>query len=424
MTDGPPAIGVGAVLHEQYELRTVLGEGANGVVYEAWDRALARRVAVKVRRAGCERSVHDEARALAAIHHPSVVAVLGIGSAGGHDFMVTELVPGLTWGHRLAVTRAATGQPPPPEESVDIAMHVADALASIHRVGLVHGDVKPSNIVVADGRIVLTDFGLARPALLDTGEGEAAFGGTPTYAAPELFEGKVLPTFGHSVDVYALGVTLFEVLVGQPPYASTDPTELAHLHLHAPVPRVVDFVSVPRRLSALVASMMHKDPSERTESMEVVLFQLKLVRRELDGDTLRPLEILIVDDDPDIARLLAFYVREELPDARIEVVHDGFEAMDVVRRRHPHLILLDLNLPRVSGFEVYAYLRGAGLLRQSSVITVSAAAKRDDEELLLELGVGACIQKDAMLRSNVRARVKSLAFKHGFDSTAPLAFTP
>lgn len=419
MSSAQPLLGPGTMLGETYELRALLGEGAMGEVWEAWDETLARRVAVKFPRPNARRDLRDEARALAALRHPSLVSVFAMGTHEGVPFMVTELVPGVTWSTELA-RMSARGHPPPALESLEIAVQVAEALAVIHDSGLTHGDVKPANVLLAPQRVVLTDLGLAH---VRSRVDEPPAGGTPAYAAPELISGKVDPQFAHLADVYALGVTLFEALAGRRPFVATGSAELAYLHVHAPVPRLVDLVPVPRRLSALVASMMAKDPLDRPDSMAALVFQLKALGKDLTGEEPSSLEVLVVDDDADIARLLGFYVREEVADARVDIVNDAFSALEHMRERSPHLLLLDLSLPGMSGFELHAYLRGSGLLRTCTVVAVSAAANADDEALLTDLGVHACVTKDGALRARIRAFVRAFASAR-LDSTPPSSRRP
>lgn len=194
----PPATDV--TIGGKYRVVRLLGVGAMGVVFEAEDLELHRKVAVKLVRERMHGDLRNEARMLAQIAHPNVVAVYEVGSANGQDFVVMELVAGTTLDAWLAVGSRAPR---------DIARVIADAargLSTAHAAGILHRDIKPTNLLVgSDGRTRVTDFGLATAAT-DGSRGELA--GTPRYMAPEALRGAASP----ASDQYSLGVTLRESL--------------------------------------------------------------------------------------------------------------------------------------------------------------------------------------------------------------------
>lgn len=278
--DQPPIFTVGDVLADAYEIRAIIGHGGMGQVYDARDRNLGRRVAIKANWRDCPQSVRTEARALAAVRHPSVVVVHALGTHDGVDYMVMEHVSGVTLARRLARTghHAMTLR-----ERIELLLAVAEGLAAIHRAGISHGDVKPENILLsAAGRVVLTDLGMMRAAF-ERDEGLVA--GTPSYMAPEI----VSPKFRHAgwpmVDAYAFGVTSFLVLAGKLPYVAESQLDVVELHAEAPIPRLSDVGHVPRRLSELVAQLMAKDPHDRPQGMDAVAWQLRAALEGLDRES-------------------------------------------------------------------------------------------------------------------------------------------
>ncbi|MBX9585440.1 MAG: serine/threonine protein kinase, partial [Gemmataceae bacterium] len=206
----------------RYEVVAELGRGGFGTVYRARDPVLHRDVAVKVARRLRDRARVDEmmreARRLAQLSHPGIVAVFDVGEQDGAWYVVTDLLEG----HSLA----APGRPRFGwEEAARLGAAVADALAHAHARGMVHRDVKPGNIfLTADGRPVLLDFGLALGEL-DPAEAPGLIAGTPSYMAPEQAAGR-----GHRIDgrtdIYALGVVLYELVCGRVPFRSADRGEL------------------------------------------------------------------------------------------------------------------------------------------------------------------------------------------------------
>ncbi|MBX3258762.1 MAG: protein kinase [Labilithrix sp.] len=399
-----PIFANGTLLQGVYEIRGVVGEGAMGQVFVAQDTLLERRVAIKAHWPDTLLSIRHEARALAPIRHPSVVTVHALGKHDGVEFTVMEYVAGSPWSHHLARMREA-GEPAPALETLDILERVADGLEAVHGAGIAHGDVKPANVLLAPNRVMLTDLGLVR--VEGRPHGLRAVAGTPTYLAPEVVSGEVAVGFAHLVDVYAFGVMAYEALAGRPPYEAEHSVILFSMHMEDPVPKLADVVDVPVRLSELVASAMAKDPHDRP-TMPSLLWQLRGVVESMSaGD--QPLDVLVVDDDADIARLVAVGVKEGCPAATVEIVASGAEALERVRRKEPALMFMDLMMPRMTGFELFTYLRGAGLVEHCSVVAMSAATPTDDVSLLLDLGVAAFVQKGVNTRREVREIARAYA---------------
>ena len=407
MTDAAQTIfRVGDLISETYEIRGVLGRGGMGQVFDAQDVGLVRRVAIKANFADIELqfSIRNEARALAAIRHPGVVGVYALGCHDGVDYMVMEHVSGVTLAHHLE--RLGDGMPIP--ERLDVLVAIADGMAAIHRAGISHGDIKPENILLAaSGRVVLMDLGLVRAAY-EPDRGIVA--GTPDYMAPEIFSGRQLGTERHLADVYAFGVLAYRMLAGSLPYQGSDPLDVLLEHADGAVPKLADAVSVPKRLSELVESLMAKDPNDRPVSMDAVVWQLRAAKGELTRAAAEPgLSVLIVDDDPDIARLVALYVKQAAPAAEIIVAADAQQALEHFRRKPPRLVFLDLNMPKMSGFELFTYLRGVHLVDASTVVAMSAGGSPTDVGLMLELGAQDFIPKGPELRGRVTRIVTMLA---------------
>ena len=263
---------------DHFEIREVLGEGGMGRVYLAHDLSLDRPVAIKLLRrelasnpALISRMV-DEARAQARLQHPNVVTIYYIGNFEGASYFVMEYVRGKT----LTELLEEKG-PLPWGEALEYVIQTARALAAAHARGMIHRDVKPSNLLLGElpgpaqrHEIKVADFGLAT-----TGESAAGrFAGTPNYAAPEQMAGGT-PDFRG--DVYALGITLFELLTGRVPFKAGSLGAIAELHRSAPRPQIANHVA-PWRLRQLIAEMMDSDPSRRPKSWDNLLFRLESVR--------------------------------------------------------------------------------------------------------------------------------------------------
>ena len=245
-----PALAEGTRVGD-YLIRGLLGEGAMGQGYLAQDTVLGRRVALKlVRRSvlqgnGPARFL-EEARATASFNHPHIVTLYAVGEHEGRPYLALEYIDG-----ESLRTRLAAG-PLPIGEALRHCRAVADAIAEAHRRGLVHADLKPENIVVAsDGRVRVVDFGLAR---LARGAGQAA-SGTPAYMAPERWRGA--PPTG-AIDVWALGVTLHELVTGTRPIADA---ALLHLSFAAETLPLPDLPATP--WAQIVRACIALDPAAR-----------------------------------------------------------------------------------------------------------------------------------------------------------------
>jgi serine/threonine-protein kinase len=265
----------GHALDARYELHELIGEGAFGRVYRGHDRRLARPVAVKVIKPWWSedpdwvRTFEREAQLLARVNDPGIVQIYDVGQAAEGTYYVAELVDGESLAERLG--RGAV----PPWEACELATQLCLALAQAHAQGVVHRDVKPANVLIsAGGRVKVGDFGVA---LLAEGSSDDAMGtvvGTPRYMAPEQAQGRA-PT--PATDVYSVGVVLYEMLSGQPPFVGSSSVELALQHLQdPPAPLGGD---VPAALGRIVFRALAKRPEERYATAGAMAEALKRAAR-------------------------------------------------------------------------------------------------------------------------------------------------
>jgi tetratricopeptide (TPR) repeat protein len=257
--------GTGLPLVPGYEVEAELGHGGMGVVYQAWDLRLHRRVALKMLLAGrlAQSSLRErflrEAEAVASLRHPNIVQVYEAGDVDGHSYFTMELVDGGSLAQHIQ------GVPQPARKAAALMATLADAVRAAHQSGIVHRDLKPANILLAaDGTPKVTDFGLARRR--QDGDALTLSGvplGTPSYMAPEQAQGQ-RDAAGPATDVYALGAILYELLTGRPPFrAATAVETLQQVISQESVPpsRLND--KVPRDLETICLKCLHKVPERR-----------------------------------------------------------------------------------------------------------------------------------------------------------------
>jgi serine/threonine-protein kinase len=268
----------GEILAGTYEIGDLLGQGGMGQVFAAVDRRCGREVAVKTTWARKDRdTLYSEARALAALKHTGIVGFHALASHDDCTFIVMERLRGSNLQSEMALWGTEARRPI--ERVIGCLIDVCTALEAVHAGGYTHRDLKPQNVVLADGgkRPVLIDFGLA--VHQDDLGGDLRMAGSPHYIAPESISARVSKDQAHLIDIYALGVLAFEVITGRTPFRHCVLSRILDMHLHARAPRLSQFAScVPEELEQLVAAMMDKDPRQRPRSAAVVAERLRAMR--------------------------------------------------------------------------------------------------------------------------------------------------
>jgi eukaryotic-like serine/threonine-protein kinase len=271
-----------SVIAGRYQVIAKVASGGMGEVYRAHDAVLGREVAIKVLHPqfagdrGFVERFRREARAAAILNHPNIVGVYDWGSTDGTYFMVMEFVRG----HNLRGILAEYGRLEP-AQSVEVAMPVLAALDHAHGHGIVHRDVKPENILISrEGVVKVADFGLARAfaeASISLAEGTVT--GTVQYLAPEQIQGQPADP---RTDLYALGVVLFEVLVGHAPFSGETSLAIAYRHLQERVPAPSsETPGVPASLDRVVLHATEKDRANRPASARAMAQEVAEARKGL-----------------------------------------------------------------------------------------------------------------------------------------------
>jgi len=266
-----------------FRIESVVGSGAMGVVYKATHEKTGRVAAVKVvstefAQGGKIRDRFDrEAEILQQFRHPSIVRFLAVGRFRGTSYIAMEYIPGPTL-EKIIADRGSL----PWREVVELGIQICDALHYSHEFGVVHRDLKPSNLMITtDGKIKLTDFGIAKDldATALTAEGRTL--GTAAYMSPEQIKGS--PPVSHKTDLYALGVVFYQMLTGKPPFEGSTPVVLMHSHLNEPAPRPSAKVhEIPKALDELIVRLMAKTPSDRPWDAAAVAMMLTELRDKAD----------------------------------------------------------------------------------------------------------------------------------------------
>ncbi|MBK3435442.1 serine/threonine-protein kinase [Pseudomonas sp. MF7448] len=326
-----------------YDIDGEIGEGAMASVYLATQRSLERKVALKVMAAAlaadpsfCERFLR-EGKTLARLSHPHTVTIHDIGNVGELYYMAMEYLPNGTLKERIAAGLT-------PEQGLVYIRQIASALGYAHAQGLVHRDVKPANILFrADGTAVLSDFGIAKSLDDRTQFTQAGFAvGTPSYMSPEQARGQEIDG---RADLYALGVVLYEILVGKLPYNGTDALSTALAHLTEPLPELPLHHG---RYQEVLKKLLAKDPAQRFPDAAALLLALDRLPLEapkeaLEATLIRP---AVMSAGQDLAGLTPVSI--EIPNAapqpqpqpvRQPVVSPTQHRAESAQRRGPVLAL-------------------------------------------------------------------------------------
>ncbi|MBB5867591.1 serine/threonine-protein kinase [Allocatelliglobosispora scoriae] len=275
----------GLTLGGRYTLVTLIARGGMGEVWLADDMVLDRRVAVKIllpnlaTDPGFAARFRAEARAMAALSDPGIVEIYDYGQTDSLAYLVMQFVEG-----ESLLSLVDRVGPLEPSRAMRILAQAADAIHVAHKQGIVHRDVKPANLLLRlDGRLALTDFGIARIIAADRLTAAGEFFGTASYLAPEQVTGAEI---GPATDVYALGIVAYEMLAGRKPFAGDNPLEVALQHVNEAPPELP--ASIPGPVRAIVMRALAKDPAQRWPSAAALAHAAATARRELTATATLP----------------------------------------------------------------------------------------------------------------------------------------
>ncbi len=278
---------IGRTLSGRYRIESLLGQGGMSAVYKASDPNLKRVVAVKLIHSHLStdpsfvQRFESEAAAAASLRHPNIVQVYDFNNDSGVYYMVMEFIPGETLHDRLK-RLAENNRKLSMAEALKFTLNISDSMAYAHRRGMVHRDIKPANIMLdVQGQAILMDFGIVKIIGGDSHTSTGAVVGTASYMPPETIRGE---TADHRSDIYSLGVTLFEMLSGRPPFVADSAMTLMMMHVNNPVPDVRNFrPDVHPEVAATLERCLAKNREERYQSAGELSAHLKRVIETIEA---------------------------------------------------------------------------------------------------------------------------------------------
>ena len=270
---------IGRLLDNRYEIQEVIGTGGMAVVYKARCHRLNRLVAIKIlkdeysRDDEFRRRFHAESQAVAMLSHPNIVSVYDVSTANGADYIVMELIDGITLKQYMEKKGTLNWK-----ETLHFAIQIAKALEHAHSRGIVHRDIKPHNVMVLkNGSVKVTDFGIARVMSKSNTLTKEALGSVH-YISPEQAKGGRVD---NRSDIYSLGVVMYEMMTGRPPYDGESPVAVAIKHINggAPMPSTLN-PNIPGGLEQIIMKAMAHEPNDRYDSATSMLYDMDEFRKE------------------------------------------------------------------------------------------------------------------------------------------------
>jgi putative two-component system response regulator len=407
-----------------YRLLQRIGRGGMATVYRAYHPALDRYVAIKVLAdffaddARYSERFHQEARSVARLKHPNILEVFDFGCENGSAYLVLELVEGGILADRI-------GRPMQLREVVGILEPLASALDYAHERGVLHRDIKPSNILLrTDGSPVLADFGLAKMiGALGRLTSSGTVMGTPEYMSPEQAADDPI---GPASDLYSLAVVAYEMLTGRVPFHAETPAAVLLSHVTKAMP---DTRELRGELSAHIEGVLRRGlaklPGDRFPSARTLVAALKPAawpdevpdaaantRRSTRAE--RAPVVLVVDDGEANRELIEACLAGI--DCQVRTAEDGEGALNAVQALRPDLVLLDVQMPGMDGYEVCRRIKAAPATRLLPVVMITSLDRTEDRVRALECGADDYMTKPVD-RIELVARVRSaLRLKSVYDS--------
>lgn len=394
---------IGKVFDDRYKIEALLGSGGMAAVLFAWDMKEERHVAIKLLRSELSenreavRRFINESKAVSMLHHPNIVKVIDVVITEQRKYLVMEYVEGETL--RAYMDRVKVI---PFDRAIDIISQVLKALAHAHERGVIHRDIKPQNILLKGGKVIVTDFGIAKISDGDITTDDKAIG-TVYYISPEQAGGDKID---HRSDLYSLGATLFEMMTGRLPFDDDDPVKVALMQINDPPPKPRDIVpTIPVGMEQFILFALEKKPEDRFQSAGQMLEYLNVLRDDPFA------EFAVSPKDQAAGKQTQNEVKQKKEPQR-EVIHVRGDSWS------PFPIILGI----MTAF--FIVLAVAGVYAWTNIIepsSLNVLADRSGEDVVIGDYVGKQFTEDDKnyIEDNLRYGVNSVTIEERFSEVVP-----
>lgn len=395
----------GSLVDGVYRIGRTIGVGGQGMVVEAVDEGLDRKVAIKFIRPdllnddAVKRRFFREARAMAKIDHPNVVKVHALREWETAPYFVMEHIEGP---NLFDYVTQRGGPPLAMDEIIGLMEQLCRGVQAIHDAGALHHDLKSTNVLIGPAfRVAVTDFGLTR--IMPTRDERHYPGGTVGYVAPEYLRRETVPPhMAPRADVYALGCILYDLIVGRPPFYARDEKEVIHMQLNMdPVPVTEYRPELKAVFNRPVLHALARDMYERTESPLGLREELLQARHDAKLPTAMQQRVIVVDDDATIGAWYERVLDEALPLSEVVTFRDPEVALQDILGEPPDLIITDLKMPKLDGFELTAAVKHNAATSDVPVIICTGEGGAPDWRRLQQLGAEGFLVKPVEAESLV-----------------------
>ncbi|MFC1853778.1 protein kinase [candidate division CSSED10-310 bacterium] len=395
---------VGSILGNRFDILEEIGTGGMGIVFKAKDKVLDEIVALKVLKADLATDSEmisrfkREIKVARKIKHKNVCSIYDFGMVDDIFFISMEFLAGVELSQFIDDGALSL------EQIWLIIEGIIAALSAAHAINIIHRDLKPSNIMIdQDYRSIITDFGLAKYVGSSDLTQHDKILGTPVYMSPEQIRGGIVD---HRSDIYSLGILLYEIFTGIPPFVDGTPIMIAMQHLNDIPARPHEInENIPEEVEKTILKCLEKDPQKRYQHVAEILHDLKIKKEEVQAE--KNLKVLIADDDESIRSLLSIILQKN--GFEPVLAQNGEEAIEKAIAELPALICLDVMMPRMDGYQAAEFLKDNQTTAHIPIIMITVKTEKEYKAYSKSIGIKEHITKPVDINKLIKKIKKYLS---------------
>jgi serine/threonine protein kinase len=378
-----------------FRIIELVGTGAMASVYRALDTELEREVAIKIPdpkyadNVSFKNRFNHEAKAMARLHHRNIVQIFSVGENDGTPYLAMEFVKGAPLS-KILEDRDKIDI----EEALEYILQVCDAMECAHEADVVHRDLKPGNILVeSSGRVLVADFGISKIMTGDTSDDTLTFIGTPTYMSPEQCgEGRL----DQRTDIYSLGIILYEMIIGRPPFSGSNPAEIIKSHLmETPGFPTEKGNELPPNIVKILRKMLAKDPDQRYPDVRALRREIEMWKKWAEAKSAGAVQDTLASESAPLIlalvpqKILLGAVRAALKniDHKMAIVANSTELLSKISNLSAKMVILSHENGNNGVFKVAEKIKASGKNSDLKVVLLTHGISRMEVETAFACGV-------------------------------------